>query len=381
MVEYGSGRGSGRAVLRWGLIVVGLVALVGFLYLVRTTVLLLLVAFLIAYLLDPVVDRLEAWRIPRSLAVLLVAVAVVGVGVAVFLGVLPEVRQQARVLSQQVPQWAERLYLWAQPLLQKLHISLDAQSIEAYTQKALAWVQQNLPRLREPLLRVLQGMFTGVAGFIVGVYQFIMVPVMAFYLLRDYDKIGPRFYELLPPAWRPAVREWLGEIDRAVGGFLRGQLLIALFLAAYYAVGLTLLRVPLGFFLGILSGLANIVPYMSLVVGLLPAALLAFLDQPSLWRVLWVLLLFESGQLLEGLVLGPRVMGRQTGLHPVAVILAVLVGGTLLGLWGVFLAVPAAALLKAVVRRWLALRHGRPAEGPSPSVEAETPAVPTPRKG
>jgi predicted PurR-regulated permease PerM len=111
--------------------------------------------------------------------------------------------------------------------------------------------------------------------------------------------------------------------------------------------------------LGILSGLANIVPYMSLVVGMIPAALLAFLDQPSLWRVLWVLALFESGQLIEGLILGPRIMGRQTGLHPVTVILAILIGGTLMGLWGVFLAVPAAALLKAVFRRWMALQQSR----------------------
>jgi len=314
---------------------------------------------LIAYLLDPVVDRLEARRIPRTLGVLLVTVVLIGGLVAVFWVVVPEVRYQVQVLSQRVPQWAERLYVWARPILQKFHISLEAESVEAYAQRLLGWVQAHLPQLWGPVRRVLQGMFTGVAGFIVGVYQFIMVPVMAFYLLRDYNKIGPRFYSLLPPAWRPVAREWLREIDQAVGGFLRGQFLIALFLAVYYAIGLSLLGVPLGFLLGLLSGLANIVPYMSLVVGLIPAALLAFLDQPSLWRVLWVLALFESGQLIEGLILGPRIMGRQTGLHPVTVILAILVGGTLMGLWGIFLAVPAAALLKAVFRRWMALQQSR----------------------
>lgn len=359
MVERGSGGGTGRSVLRWGLTVALLLGVGGFLYLVRTTVFLLLVAFLIAYLLDPIVDRLEAWGVSRSLSAFLVAVVFVGGLVAVFWVVVPEIRYQVQVFSQRVPQWAERLYGWAQPVLQKLPISLDAQSVEAFAQRVLKWVQANLPRLREPVQRLLQGMFTGLAGFIVGVYQFIMVPVMAFYILRDYDKIGPRFYGLLPPAWRPVAREWLREIDQAVGGFLRGQFLIALFLAVYYAVGLWLLRVPLGFLLGVLSGLANIVPYMSLVVGMIPAALLAFLDQPGLWRVVWVLALFESGQLIEGLVLGPRIVGRQTGLHPVAVILAILVGGTLMGLWGVFLAVPAATLLKAVFQRWMALQQSR----------------------
>ncbi|MCS7312536.1 MAG: AI-2E family transporter, partial [Acidobacteria bacterium] len=168
MAERGSGGGIGRLVLRWGLIVALLLTVGGFLYLIRTTIFLLLLAFLIAYLLDPIVDRLEAWRVPRSLGVLLVAIVLVGVLVAVFWIILPEVRHQVQVFSQRVPQWAERLYGWAQPILQKLHISLDAQSIEAYAQKLLKWVQANLPRLREPILRVLQGMFTGVAGFIVG---------------------------------------------------------------------------------------------------------------------------------------------------------------------------------------------------------------------
>jgi predicted PurR-regulated permease PerM len=143
----------------------------------------------------------------------------------------------------------------------------------------------------------------------------------------------------------------LGEIDRVVGGFLRGQLTIAVILAAIYAIGLTLLRVPLGAILGVVSGLANLVPYMSIVVGLLPALLFSLMDEPNWWRWLWILLLYSGGQFFEGFFLSPRIMGKHTGLHPVMVMVSIIVGGTLLGLTGIILAVPAAAVLKVVMVR------------------------------
>jgi predicted PurR-regulated permease PerM len=161
------------------------------------------------------------------------------------------------------------------------------------------------------------------------VLHILLVPVLIFYLLRDFDVLRDRFYSLLPPHWRPNVAAWLGEIDHAVGGFLRGQFTIALILAALYAIGLSLLGVPLGAVLGIISGLANFVPYMSIVTGLIPTLLLFLLsDAPTMGGVLGIILLYVGGQLLEGVYLSPRTMGRETGLHPVVVMIAILVGGT-----------------------------------------------------
>ena len=141
----------------------------------------------------------------------------------------------------------------------------------------------HLPGITQGILSIFQTMFTGFANFIVGVLNILLVPVLVFYLLRDFDILQARFYVLLPPHWRPHVAAWLGEVDHAVGGFLRGQFTIALILALLYAVGLTLIGVPLGTVLGIVTGFANLVPYMSLVVGLVPTLVLFLVsDAPSL---------------------------------------------------------------------------------------------------
>jgi predicted PurR-regulated permease PerM len=211
----------------------------------------------------------------------------------------------------------------------------------------------HLPGITQGILSIFQTMFTGLANFIVGVLNILLVPVLVFYLLRDFDILRARFYGLLPPHWRPLVADWLGEIDHALGGFLRGQFTIALILATIYAVGLALIGVPLGALLGLISGLANLVPYMSIIVGLVPTlALFLLSDAPSMGGVLSILLLYTGGQLLEGVYLSPRILGRETGLHPVVVMVAILVGGTLFGLLGIIVAVPVTAVLQVVLRRW-----------------------------
>ena len=134
---------------------------------------------------------------------------------------------------------------------------------------------------------------------------------------------------------------------------MRGQFTIALILATIYAVGLALMGVPLGALLGIISGLANLVPYMSIVAGLVPTLVLFLLsDAPSMGGVLGIILLYVGGQLLEGMYLSPRIMGRETGLHPVVVLVAILIGGTLFGLLGIIVAVPVTAVLQVVLHRW-----------------------------
>jgi predicted PurR-regulated permease PerM len=235
----------------------------------------------------------------------------------------------------------------------------------------------HLPGITQGILSIFQTMFTGLANFIVGVLNILLVPVMVFYLLRDFDILRARFYTLLPPHWRPIVAAWLGEIDHALGGFLRGQCTIALILATIYAVGLALIGVPLGALLGIIAGLANLVPYMSIVAGLVPTLVLFLLSEaPSVGGVLSIILLFLGGQLLEGVYLSPRIMGRETGLHPVVVLVAILVGGTLFGLLGIVLAVPATAVLQVALHRW---HQAWQATWPPPA--APMPPSPLPPKG
>src|SRR5215468_7497774 len=350
-----------KPALRWFCITLGLVGLIYVVYLSQATLILLGISFVVAYLLDPSVDRLERLGLSRTLAIcLLIAVGLVSMSV-LFLVVIPQLQLQARHVAGRAPHWGQWLYDHLTPLLQAaapplsryFGITLDIESLRTYAGHLSDWVMAHLPGITQGVLSIFQTMFTGLANFIVGVLNILLVPVMVFYLLRDFDLLRARFYALLPPHWRPTVADWLGEIDHALGGFLRGQFTIALILATIYAVGLALMGVPLGALLGIIAGLANLVPYMSIVAGLVPTLVFFLLsDAPSMGGIMGIFLLFIGGQLLEGVYLSPRIMGRETGLHPVVVLVAILVGGTLFGLLGIIVAVPVTAVLQVVLRRW-----------------------------
>jgi predicted PurR-regulated permease PerM len=350
-----------KPALRWFCITLGLVGAIYVVYLSQATLILLGISFVVAYLLDPSVDRLERLGLSRTLAIcLLIAVGLVSMSI-LFLVVIPQLQLQARHVAGRAPYWGQWLYDHLTPLLQAVApplsqyfgITLDIESLRTYAGHLWDWVMAHLPGITQGVLSIFQTMFTGLANFIVGVLNILLVPVMVFYLLRDFDLLRARFYALLPPHWRPIVTDWLGEIDHALGGFLRGQCTIALILATIYAVGLALMGVPLGALLGIIAGLANLVPYMSIVAGLVPTLVLFLLsDAPSMGGILGIILLFIGGQLLEGVYLSPRIMGRETGLHPVVVMVAILIGGTLFGLLGIIVAVPVTAVLQVVLRRW-----------------------------
>jgi len=338
----------------WGL---AAVVVVGFLYLTWGIVVLLSVSFFIAYVLSPLVDYMERWGLPRTLTIALLILAG-GLGLFFFVLVLmPQLQSQARQLASRAPEWEQWLLQHIVPLLERVGLPLDQNSLTSYATQAWAALRSNVSGFGQPVLSVFSTMFAGIGNFIIGIVSIVFVPVFAFYLLRDFNRLEERFYAALPPAWRPVVDDWLAELDHVVGGFLRGQFTISIILAALYAIGLSLLGVPIGGLLGVISGLANMVPYMSAVVGLVPALLLSLIEEANIWRALGVLLLYCGGQLLEGVYLGPRIIGRETGLHPVVVMVSIMVGGTLFGLSGIILAVPTAGVLKVVL--WRAHRAWR----------------------
>jgi predicted PurR-regulated permease PerM len=348
--------------MRWAFIGLGIALGAFLLYINQATVVILSISFFIAYLLDTVIDRCEALGLSRTLGILLLAgVGLVGLFL-LFLVIIPQLQRQTLLVIDRAPRWGQWLYEHMALLLERLSLPVDVTHLQQYGSRVWSWVEGNLPSVTPRVLGVFQYMFAGLTNFIVVILNIILVPVLSFYLLRDIDTLRARFYEAVPPHWRPVIADWLGEIDYALGGFLRGQFTIAVVLAALYAVGLALIGVPMGALLGVISGLANMVPYMSIVVGLLPALLLFFLsDEPGLWRFLGIIMIYIGGQLLEGVYLGPRIMGKETGLHPVIVMVAILVGGTLFGLLGIMLAVPATAVLQVALRRWhRAWRHTWP---------------------
>ena len=180
----------------------------------------------------------------------------------------------------------------------------------------------------------------------------VLIPVVTFYLLRDWDLLIKGIRELLPRKIEPTVSTLASEINEVLGAFVRGQLMVMFALGVIYTAGLWLIGLDLAFIIGMGAGLLSVVPYLGTVVGLVAAVLAAVFQFQDLFHTIMVLLVFGAGQALEGMVLTPKLVGDRIGLHPVAVIFAVLAGGQLFGFLGILLALPVASALNVLVRHF-----------------------------
>jgi predicted PurR-regulated permease PerM len=187
--------------------------------------------------------------------------------------------------------------------------------------------------------------------FLVGIFSklvwFSLAPVLAYYILLDWDAIGQRWLAAVPESFRPAFVLLVQEIDGVLTGFVLGRLIISLVVGALITIGLVLLDVQFAVLLGLIAGIFDLIPYLGPILGGIPAVMLAFLKSP--WKALWVAFLFAAVNQLEAVILSPRILGVRVGLHPVVTIFALMAGGNLFGVGGILLAVPAAATLRVVL--------------------------------
>lgn len=358
------------ALVRLLFFVGGLLAIVVVLIVLRRIFLPLFLGLGLAYLFDPVVSWLErhGWSRVWGVAALTLVLLLLLAGVVLYL--VPAVGEQVSHLRDQLPRYSERVREQLHPWLERLRARYPVM-IEELQTRLVDGVKENWPRLAKSIGAWVGNAFASLGGFFLFLLNLVFVPVFAFYLLVDFPKLKKGVLGLIPVPFRGVIHDRLREVDEAVSSFLRGQLTIALVLAAINSIGLLILGVPLGLLIGLLSGLANMIPYMALVVGLLPAMALCWVEYQSWGRVLAVLAVFSGAQLLEGTVLSPRILGKSVQLHPVWVLLAILVGGSLFGFFGVLLAVPVAAAIHVFTRHWLTayrqsrLYRARPASDPS----------------
>ncbi len=352
---------------------VGVVALLVF----AGRILLPLIAGLaVAYLLDPAVTWFERKGRSRAFGTVIISIAVLLATAAFLFVVVPAIGEQITQLRHRLPQYERQVEARVVPWLGRIRNAYPDQ-FDLVQSKAAETIREKWPEMLRSTVGWLGGIFSSVLGFFLFLLDLIFVPVFAFYLLVDFPKLKRGIRSLIPLPYREISLARLGEVDDAVSSFLRGQLTIALILAAINGIGLTALGVPLGLLLGIVAGLANMIPYMALVVGLAPAMLLCWVESQSLPRLIGVVALFSAAQLLEGTILSPRILSKSVNLHPVWVLLAIIVGGRLFGLLGMVLAVPAAAAIHVFVRHWLesyrgsSFYRGAAAAGESPPAGGE----------
>ncbi|MCR8924077.1 AI-2E family transporter [Dasania sp. GY-MA-18] len=306
-----------------------------------------LVGALLAYMGDPLADRLERLHLNRTVAVCVVFAVFSIVVATVLLITLPMIGRQLDILITRIPEWLHGLQELLLPFLQR-----------TFNLPAGGW---GFEELRENIGGDLKGagnivavIWQRVAGssvvIIAMVANILLIPVVTFYLLRDWDLLIAKLRESLPRTWETKVVDVSSECHEILGAFVRGQLMVMLALSIIYSIGLGIVGLDLALLLGLLAGLASIVPYLGFIVGIVAASVAAYFQFNEWLPLLWVALVFGVGQVLESVLLTPLLVGDRIGLHPVAVIFAVMAGGQLAGFVGVLLALPVAAVIMVWLR-------------------------------
>lgn len=306
-----------------------------------------LVGLLLAYLGDPVVDRIETLGVSRSLSVTIVFVVMFLLLVTLSLILIPMLIQQGVNFVSRLPEWLHWLQSSLLPLL-KDYFNLSLPEIDPTQLKGM--VTDNWRQASNVLLQLYQRLSGSGAALAMLLANLFLIPVVTFYLLRDWDVMVARLRESLPRSVEPVVSQLARGCDEVLSAFLRGQLMVMASLAVIYSIGLAVVGLDLALLLGAVAGLASVVPYMGFVVGIVVASIAAYIQFHEFLPLLYVAAVFGVGQLLEGMLLTPLLVGDKIGLHPVAVIFAVMAGGELAGFVGVLLALPVAAVIMVLLR-------------------------------
>lgn len=336
--------------------VLGIAAAGYLLYWLRAVLTPLFLAFAIAYVLDPVIDRFEAWKLPRPAGIAIVLVGLLGAVTAFIALVLPGVANDIAAVASELPGKIAQLIASAEPWLSRHGIKVPHTTTE--------WMERlgaNANELASSVLAPAGGVLTALissglsmAGSVVAI---AVVPVLSVYFLNDFDRITAGIRSFLPRRYRRIVTEYAVEIDAALSHFIRGQLTVMAIVAVLYATAYSILGVRLALVVGFMAGLLSFIPYLGSAFALLSGLLMSLLGGFQPGQLLGVVVAYAIVQTLEGFVIQPRVMGKSVGLPEMWVLIALFVGGQIFGFLGVLLAVPAAAVAKIFVTRAVNIYH------------------------
>jgi len=331
---------------RSGLIFAAVVAFGVLLYLLAPVLTPFLVAALLAYIGDPLVDWLETHSLSRTLSVLVVFVGLSLVALILLAIIIPLLGKQIQVFVSNVPAYIDWLQTTVMPWIQqRLNLS---QTPDIGELKQVA--QENWQQVGGVVAKMLKTITGSGAALLAVVANMVLIPVVTFYFLRDWDTLVKRGHDLLPASVEPLITKLATDADEVLGAFMRGQLLVMLSLSLFYSVGLWIAGFHYALLIGLIAGVLSFVPYLGVIIGV-GLAVIAGLFQFGSVIALWpVAVVFGIGQLLESFLLTPFLVGDRIGLHPVTVIFAIAAFGQLFGFFGILLALPAAAVVMVIVR-------------------------------
>lgn len=345
--------------------VVGTAAALTGVWLLRETGFLLapfVLAFVLAYILNPAVGFVARGRVSRSAAIALLCLPFLGAGaLAVVFGVpwvgaqVAEVSERAPAFLRQAADWVEgmgdRVAALDLPFVDGTRVAAFVRDLDADT--VVAFLQEHREVLVERVWEGVLGLGQGVLSVATVVGYVVLTPVLTFYLLRDYDRLLARMEELAPEGRGDALVEGVREYDRLLSAYLRGQVTVSVLVGAMTALGLWIAGIPYALLLGIIVAVFNVVPYLGVVLSLIPALVIAVTTGDPLVSLVKVAVVYTVAQSIESAVFSPRIVGESTGLHPVWILLALAVGGFFFGFVGLLLAVPGAVAVRLLAGRLL----------------------------
>ena len=307
-----------------------------------------LAAFILAYALRPVASWLEGLHIPRALAATLTIVFGLSLVTGLFMLLANLLGHEIPLIKTKLPIWVQNTQAWLEPTLAKYQMQFDWVALrETVTQKVTAHLSTNADALVSSTLdTILLSGSSVVNGFV----NLILIFFVLFYLLIDWNHFFKLLEGFIPPRFKDTARHLCMHTDGLLSQYLRGQILVILVMATFYSIGLSLVGMDGAIALGVFTGLMIIIPYIGIALGLgigILSAILQFGFGPEL---IWVLAIFGIGQALEGFFLTPRLVGERIGLHPVAVLFALIIFGKLFGFFGVLLALPASAVSLVLIQ-------------------------------
>ncbi|WP_180081163.1 MULTISPECIES: chloramphenicol efflux transporter CxpE [unclassified Acinetobacter] len=340
----------GDRTLRRIFILAGIALILWVVYLLKPIVLPFIGAFLIAYLFSPLVDKLHNIGLPRWLSI---SCVFIGIGVVIFLAMwflVPLVWEQLMYAKKNIPgniHWLNYTFLpWLSNTFNLVPMEIDTEQMSA---AIMEYIQTNYSAdsIQAMILKVAQSglNFIQIGGTIV------LIPIIAFYFLLDWERMLDSMRRLIPRKYEKSTLTIVGECHEVLGAFVKGQFLVMFLLGVVYAMGLQLIGLEVGIIIGMIAGLASIIPYLGFAVGIISAVIACLFQFGLDWvHLALVLVVFMVGQAIEGYILQPFLLGDKIGLSPVAVVFAVLAGAQLAGLLGMLIALPVAAVIVVLLR-------------------------------
>lgn len=315
-------------------------------YVLRSVLLPFVAGIIIGYLLDPLTSKFEKWGFNRTLATIVVMTLVVLIVFPLLILLIGVIDEQLGRFISSIPAYLSSLLKKFEPVfieLQQRFPDLDAEKVRQY-------IRSNMANSLKVFGSIVKSVLTSGFAFFNVISLLLITPVVAFYMLRDWDTFVKKVRGLLPRHAKASIEKQAREIDQILAGFIRGQLSVCLLLGTFYAVGLYLVGLDLGVLVGFIAGIISFIPYVGSITGFVISMGIAFAQFDSMTQILPVVAVFAVGQFLEGNFLTPKLVGDSVGLHPVWVMFALLAGGVLLGFLGLMIAVPVAAMIGVLLR-------------------------------